>query len=224
MRLSRVRTVAVHLIVCSLSPTANADDPTRSPVTLTAQQDRQLMLDHLKIPAETMRRGPSGMNPNAPDYQNTDETKANPWPNLPEMMITKGRRPVDTPELWWKVRRPEIVEYFDVEVYGRIPNEVPMVTWEADSDIAGGGGGYHRYAALTATTLVAYCDPYWGWCYPATGQAVTNSDSLTKWGWSAAAGITFNLGQGQLYLEARYHWMETSPTTQYFPILLGYRF
>lgn len=90
--------------------------------------------------------------------------------------------------------------------------------------IAAGGGGYHRYAALTANTLVAYCDPYWGWCYPANGQAVTNSDSLTKWGWSAAAGITFNVGSGQLYLEARYHWMETSPTTQYFPILLGYRF
>jgi hypothetical protein len=58
----------------------------------------------------------------------------------------------------------------------------------------------------------------------ATGQAVAQSDSLTKWGWSAAAGITFGVGPGQLYLEARYHWMEASPTTQYFPILLGYRF
>jgi len=44
---------------------------------LTAQQDRQQMLDQLKIPAETMRRGPSGNNPKAPDYQNTDEARAN---------------------------------------------------------------------------------------------------------------------------------------------------
>jgi hypothetical protein len=101
------------------------------PKTLTAQQDRQLMLDQLKIPAEAMRRGPSGMNPKAPDYQNTDEAKANPWPHLPEMMITKGRKKVDTPELWWKVRRPEIIEYFDAEVYGRVPREVPKVTWES---------------------------------------------------------------------------------------------
>ncbi len=95
MRVSPIWMVAVVLIVWSLSPTAGADDPPKPPVTLTAQQDRQTMLDQLKIPAATMRRGPSGMNPKAPDYQNTDEAKANPWPNLPEMMVTKGRKPVD---------------------------------------------------------------------------------------------------------------------------------
>ncbi len=31
---------------------------------------------------------------------------------------------------WWKVRRPEIVEYFDAEVYGRVPANVPKVTWK----------------------------------------------------------------------------------------------
>jgi hypothetical protein len=34
--------------------------PAQEPLTLTAQQDRQLMLDLLKIPASTMRRGPDG--------------------------------------------------------------------------------------------------------------------------------------------------------------------
>jgi hypothetical protein len=94
--------------------------------------------------------------------------------------------------------------------------------------IAAGGGGYRRYTALTATALVdgIYCDPWWGWCYPTTvvGDVVTNDNTLTKWGWSVAAGITFGVGPGQLYLEARYHWQESTPTTQYFPILLGYRF
>jgi len=96
------------------------------------------MLDQLKVPAEVMRRGPNGLNPKAPDYQNTDETKANPWPNLPEMMVTKSRKPVDTPELWWTIRRPEIVEYFDAELYGRVPKNVPKVTWEVDTDNKGG--------------------------------------------------------------------------------------
>jgi hypothetical protein len=113
---------------------ADADEPTQKPppepVTLTAQQDRQNMLDQLKIPASVMRRGPSGSNPKAPDYQNIDEARANPWPHLPEMMVTKARKVVDTPELWWTVRRPEIVEYFDAEVYGRVPPNVPKVTWE----------------------------------------------------------------------------------------------
>jgi hypothetical protein len=59
-------------------------------VTLTAQQDRQRMLELLKIPAEPMWRGPNGLNPKALDYQNIDEAKANPWPHLPEMMVTKS--------------------------------------------------------------------------------------------------------------------------------------
>jgi lysophospholipase L1-like esterase len=118
-------------------PVAGADEPPTprpappTPLTLTAQQDRQLMLDQLKIPAAAMRRGPSGWDPKAPDYQNTDEAKANPWPHLPEMLVTKGRKPVDSPEVWWNVRRPEIVEYFDAEVYGRVPKGVPAVKWEA---------------------------------------------------------------------------------------------
>ena len=38
-------------------------DPVPPPMTLTAQQDRQLMLDQLKIPAAKMRPGPNGSNP-----------------------------------------------------------------------------------------------------------------------------------------------------------------
>lgn len=118
----------------ALQPEASA------PVTLTADQDRRLMLQQLGIAPETLRRGPSGFNPQAPDYYNTDESKANPWP-LPELLVTKDRRRVDTPELWWKVRRPEIVEYFDREVYGRVPRTVPKVTWEKAEEAAGGGPG-----------------------------------------------------------------------------------
>ena len=37
------------------------------------------------------------------------------------------------PDQWWTKRRPEIVEDFDREVYGRVPNDVPEVTWEVKS-------------------------------------------------------------------------------------------
>jgi lysophospholipase L1-like esterase len=120
-------------------PHAVRPGPTNPPpVTFTAQQDRQNMLDQLKIPAKVMRTGPNGLNPKAPDYQNIDEARANPWPHLPELMVTKGRKKVDTPELWWNTRRPEVVEYFDAEVYGRVPKNVPKVTWEDDKDGTGG--------------------------------------------------------------------------------------
>ena len=31
--------------------------------------------------------------------------------------------------MWWKQRRPEIVEDFEREVLGRVPKNVPKVTW-----------------------------------------------------------------------------------------------
>ena len=32
--------------------------------------------------------------------------------------------------MWWEQRRPEIVEYFDRDIYGRVPKNTPKVTWE----------------------------------------------------------------------------------------------
>jgi hypothetical protein len=49
---------------------------------------------------------------------------------LPEILTTASGQVVDTPEAWWKKRRPEIVELIESEVYGRIPDNVPAVKWE----------------------------------------------------------------------------------------------
>ena len=91
-----------------------------------------------------------------------------------------------------------------------------------------GIGGYKRRVELTSEVLVSgiYCDPWWGWCYPATavGDEVTDSDTVTKFGYNAAIGITFPVGEGDLYLEARYHRMDTHTATEFLPIMIGYRF
>ena len=50
-------------------------------------------------------------------------------------------KPVKNAKHWWKKRRPEIVELFDREVYGRMPKHVPGVTWsvkESREDVVGG--------------------------------------------------------------------------------------
>ena len=44
-------------------------------------------------------------------------------------MLKNGNK-VTSAEMWWKQRRPEIVEDFDREVYGRVPKVTPKVTWE----------------------------------------------------------------------------------------------
>lgn len=76
-----------------------------------------------------LRPGPSGRT-DAPNAANYDPAKANPYPDLPELLVAKNGTPVTTPDQWWKLRRPEIVEDFEREVVGRIPAGVPRVTWE----------------------------------------------------------------------------------------------
>lgn len=91
-----------------------------------------------------------------------------------------------------------------------------------------GLGMYSRYWQLTQTALVGgiWCDPWTGWCYPGTvaGQVIADSDRLTKIGYNAVAAITFPLKSGaQIYLEASYQYMDSSPATEYVPILFGMR-
>lgn len=125
-----------------VNPPARAADPPAKdlppPVQLTAQQDHQRLKDLLKI--TTLRPGANPRDPNAPNAVNYDESKANPYPNLPDPLLTKDGKPVTTAEMWWKQRRPEIVEDFDREIYGRVPKDTPKVTWEVTSTTQGTSG------------------------------------------------------------------------------------
>ena len=84
-----------------------------------------------------LRPGPNGQ-PGATNSANYDPTKADPFPNLPDVLTLKNGQKVTTPEMWWKLRRPEIVEDFEREVIGRVPKEVPKVTWTVMSNITNG--------------------------------------------------------------------------------------
>jgi hypothetical protein len=68
-----------------------------------------------------------------PGAANYDESKANPYPSLPDPLVLKNGRKVTSAEMWWKQRRHEIVEDFDREVYGRAPKVTPKVKWEVVS-------------------------------------------------------------------------------------------
>ncbi|HVS39558.1 MAG TPA: hypothetical protein VMS17_28635 [Gemmataceae bacterium] len=114
------------LVVSFLAPAARGDDP--PPVQLTAQQDHKRLMDLLKI--DSLRQGANGNDPKAANAANYDESKANPYPKLPDPLVLECGVKVTTPEMWWKQRRPEIVEDFDREVYGRMPKETPKVKWE----------------------------------------------------------------------------------------------
>jgi len=114
-------------------PEANAQSVAAAatqPKNWTAAEDHRNMMDQLGIKA--LRPGPSG-NEKAPDHANYDEAKANPFPNLPDVLTLKNGKKVTTAKMWWTRRRPQIVEDFEREVYGRVPKYVPPVTWTVAS-------------------------------------------------------------------------------------------
>jgi hypothetical protein len=97
-------------------------------VTMTAAEEHQREMDLLHI--ATLRKGADGSHPEAPNYANYDESKANPYPGLPDPLVLKNGKKVTTAKMWWDQRRPEIVEDFDREIYGRVPKITPSVKWE----------------------------------------------------------------------------------------------
>jgi hypothetical protein len=125
---------------------AQATPPQRTPEqdSLIARTGRKTQADHRAMMAllniSSLRPGPSG-NPNAPNAANRDEAKATTYTSLPDPLTLKNGKPVTTANQWWQKRRPEIVEDFDREVYGRMPKNTPRVTWKVISttDTVNGG-------------------------------------------------------------------------------------
>jgi hypothetical protein len=99
-------------------------------VPWTAQQDHADMMRQLGI--IKLRPGANG-DPNAPDAANYDQAKANPYPVWPDLLTMADGRPVTTAALWRQARRPELIALFEREIYGRIPTNVPAVTWRIDT-------------------------------------------------------------------------------------------
>ena len=134
-----------------------------APVTMTADQDRQNMMDQLGIKA--LRPGGSA-NEKAPDHVNYDESKANPFAQLPDALTMKNGKKVATAEMWWKERRLEIVEDYEREVYGRVPKDVPKVTWT----VAASDHEFVGFTPVIAKKLVGHVDNS---AYPAIGVDIS---------------------------------------------------
>jgi len=129
---------------------ANPSGPPQ-PMNWTAAEDHRNMMEQLGIKA--LRPGPSGTE-TAPNHANYDEAKANPFPNLPDPLTLKSGRKVTTAQMWWDQRRPEIVEDFEREVLGRVPKNVPKVTWTVAETAFGAVGP----RATVSRQLVGHVD------------------------------------------------------------------
>src|SRR5690242_7961615 len=137
----RFSPLASMLLVAAIAVPARGQQPSvRSAgdtTAWTATDDHRQMMQQLGITA--LRPGPSG-NEQDPNHANYGESKANPFTSLPDALLLKNGQRVTTRALWTK-RRAEIVEDFEREVYGRIPKNVPRVTWKVIATDTGTVGG-----------------------------------------------------------------------------------
>jgi hypothetical protein len=125
----------ILLILTSLQlwgASAHAQAGADAPASLTAAEDHQRLLGLLGI--DTLRRGAEG-DPASPFAANYDEARANVnLHSLPDPLQMNDGGTVETADDWWTKRRPEIVEFFDREIYGRVPATPPAVHWEVRSE------------------------------------------------------------------------------------------
>jgi hypothetical protein len=149
-RKSRGREAASCVVVLlgALAASASAQPATLPselppPVVMTAQEDITRMAHEVGV--EPILRRPS---------YNYDESKANPYPDLPDPLMLKNGQKVTDAKMWFEQRRPEILEDFEREVYGRTPKNTPKVTWEVISTTRGMLGSY----AVVTKQLVGHVD------------------------------------------------------------------
>jgi hypothetical protein len=71
----------------------------------------------------TLRRAPTG------HITNYDEDRVAPYTLRDPLVLLVGRRVRDA-VTWLQLRRPELLKLYETDIYGRVPERAPKVTWE----------------------------------------------------------------------------------------------
>ena len=98
----------------------------RAAITAASAAERNREMKLLGI--EEMQKPAGAYDVGKPGTANYDESKANPYPKLPELMVMKDGKTVKTAADWAK-RRKEIGALYDENVFGKYPAHIPGVTW-----------------------------------------------------------------------------------------------
>lgn len=105
----------------------------------------------------------------------------------------------------------------------------PQHSGRVGFNLQAGIGGYYFKGRLKEPTYVCgpICDPFnpwWCWWGCTPGSIITDSTSSTNFGYYIGAAITFELDNDSIiYIEAKYHTVETDFSTTYIPISIGFR-
>lgn len=140
----------LFLLIIFLAPAlckAQFSQQSRDSIARLSAIDHETMRQQLGILVPN-RPGPSG-NPSAPNAANRSEEDIPPY-TLPNPLKLKNGDDVKTSKAWWDKRRPEIVEDFEREMYGRVPANIPDVKWQVNEIKDSLEGSFHvKIKALT---------------------------------------------------------------------------
>ena len=162
------------------------DWQTRDNIRKLTNEDHQDMLRQLGI--TSLRPGANGSNPNAPNAANYDESKANPYPKLPDPLKFNNGKKVNTAKKWDQ-RKLELFEDFDREVYGRMPANTPQVRWEI---VSSRDTILYSTHPVNTTQLIGHVD---NTSYPAISVDIQLSLTIPI-GSSAKVPVVMELGFG----------------------------
>lgn len=127
-----MKTLKLIILFSSISLSSFAQfglSPTqRDSINKRNNDDYNNMVQQIGIDRSLLRQGVSG-NPKDANAANSSEEKVNKY-TLPNALILKNGKKVKTQKDWVEKRRPEIVADFENEIYGKIPEKIPVVTWQ----------------------------------------------------------------------------------------------
>lgn len=127
-----MKTLKLIILFSSISLTSFAQfglsPAQRDSINKRNTNDYNNMIQQMGIDRSVIREGVSG-NPKDANAANSSEEKVNKY-TLPDALILKNGKKVKTQKDWIEKRRPEIVADFENEIYGKIPEKIPVVTWQ----------------------------------------------------------------------------------------------
>ncbi|MDH4459870.1 MAG: acetylxylan esterase [Flectobacillus sp.] len=130
-----MKTLRKIVILCCISCSTFAQfgltSSQRDSVSKRNNDDYANMLQQLGIARSQLRSGPSG-NPKDANAANSSEAKVNTY-SLPDALTLKNGQKVKSAKDWFEKRRPELIRDFENEIYGRLPQQIPSVTWQVVS-------------------------------------------------------------------------------------------
>ena len=107
---------------------ASVEDRAAIAAASSAEREREMKL----LGISAMQPPVTAYDIGKPGNANYDESLANPYPTIPDVLTMNDGTKVTTPAQWAK-RREEIKAIFDEKVYGKYPKDIPGVTWKVES-------------------------------------------------------------------------------------------